>query len=346
MKSELQVFIEDVESNLGIEITIYDQLGKRIFGGGPEQIHEKFQEIYCDSQRNFSLYRFKFDGNGYILRIEGAGLIINNYAYLIKQLAQKTSIKNTSFSKEEFFLSLLYGKADYYQIDSYIKFFSLEKSIPSCVMILSCNEGRTGEVVEMIKNYTSNKKDIALAINDRQVAFVKFFDDIDSDYRSYKEYADILNQSIFEETGMKTYLTIGSVVDSISKLSQSFLQAAYAQGIRNDMVLSGEVHSFKEYILVRILNDLPKSKLQEYLELLIDENAKEIFEDEEMTATAEEFLENSLNVSETSRKLFLHRNTLIYRLDKIEKVTGLDIRKFSDAVTFRLIKILSKQVNK
>jgi carbohydrate diacid regulator len=67
---------------------------------------------------------------------------------------------------------------------------------------------------------------------------------------------------------------------------------------------------------------------------------------EEMVLTADEFLENNLNVSETARGLFLHRNTLIYRLDKIENATGLDIRKFSDAVTFRLIKILSKQVNK
>ena len=63
-----------------------------------------------------------------------------------------------------------------------------------------------------------------------------------------------------------------------------------------------------------------------------------------MVVTAEEFLGNSLNISETSRKLYLHRNTLMYRLDKIERLTGLNVRKFSDAVTFRLIAILSKMV--
>jgi carbohydrate diacid regulator len=61
-----------------------------------------------------------------------------------------------------------------------------------------------------------------------------------------------------------------------------------------------------------------------------------------MVLTAEEFLDSSLNVSETARKLYLHRNTLIYRLDKLEKETGLNIRQFSDAITFRLITILSK----
>ena len=78
--------------------------------------------------------------------------------------------------------------------------------------------------------------------------------------------------------------------------------------------------------------------------MLMDTGAREIFNDEEMINTAEEFLENSLNVSETSRKLYLHRNTLTYRLDKIERATGLNIRKFSDAVTFRLITILSRLV--
>ena len=74
----------------------------------------------------------------------------------------------------------------------------------------------------------------------------------------------------------------------------------------------------------------------------MDVDDKEIFTDKEMTDTAEEFLDSSLNVSETARKLYLHRNTLIYRLDKIEKETGLNIRKFSDAITFRLITILLK----
>lgn len=79
---------------------------------------------------------------------------------------------------------------------------------------------------------------------------------------------------------------------------------------------------------MKMLEDVPESKLAEYLGELTDENAKEIFEDEEMVNTAEEFLQSSLNVSETSRNLYMHRNTLLYRLDKIEKATGLNIRRF------------------
>ena len=114
--------------------------------------------------------------------------------------------------------------------------------------------------------------------------------------------------------------------------------------MRNAIDSKGDIHSFKEYVLIKMLEDLPKYKLNENLATLLDSDARDIFSDEEMINTAEEFLENSLNVSETSRKLYLHRNTLAYRLDKIEKSTGLNIRKFSDAVTFRLITILSKLV--
>ena len=103
---------------------------------------------------------------------------------------------------------------------------------------------------------------------------------------------------------------------------------------------TGEVHSYREYLLVKMLEDVPKSRLEEYVAQFRIGGMDEVFGDEEMSQTAEAFLESSLNVSETSRNLFMHRNTLMYRLDKIERVTGLNIRKFSDAVTFRILSVL------
>ena len=122
----------------------------------------------------------------------------------------------------------------------------------------------------------------------------------------------------------------------------SYTQAVTAVRMSGIFHSEGEVHSYREYLLVRMLEDVPESRLKEYLEQFQVSGMGEVFADKEMTATAEEFLENSLNVSETSRNLFMHRNTLMYRLDKIERITGLNIRKFSDAVTFRVITILHK----
>ena len=86
--------------------------------------------------------------------------------------------------------------------------------------------------------------------------------------------------------------------------------------------------------------------MEEYRAELMDASAAEVFEDEEMLNTAEEFLLSSLNVSETSRNLYMHRNTLLYRLDKIEKATGLNIRLFSDAVSFRVLSVLYQLLKK
>ena len=91
-----------------------------------------------------------------------------------------------------------------------------------------------------------------------------------------------------------------------------------------------------------MLEDITETKLDKYFNELTDENFRELFEDEEMLNTAEEFLRSSLNVSETSRNLYMHRNTLLYRLDKIEKATGLNIRSFSDAVSFRVLTVIQK----
>ena len=95
-----------------------------------------------------------------------------------------------------------------------------------------------------------------------------------------------------------------------------------------------------------MLEDISETRLAEYLADLTDENFKEIFENEEMLTTAEEFLQNDLNVSETSRKLYMHRNTLLYRLDKIEKATGLNIRSFSEAVSFRVLTLIHRLLGK
>ena len=101
------------------------------------------------------------------------------------------------------------------------------------------------------------------------------------------------------------------------------------------------MYSYNDYILIRILSDTPKPLLIKYFDSLLEKNGSEVLADPELMNTAEEFMKNSLNISETSRNMYIHRNTLIYRLDKIEKETGLNLRVFGDAVTFNLLQILN-----
>ena len=93
-----------------------------------------------------------------------------------------------------------------------------------------------------------------------------------------------------------------------------------------------------------MLSDIPKERIKECLDSFRIGGTEEVYRDEELIVTAEVFLESNLTLSETSRALFIHRNTLSYRLDKIERLTGLNIRKFPDAVTFRVITVLLKLI--
>lgn len=135
---------------------------------------------------------------------------------------------------------------------------------------------------------------------------------------------------------------MGCEVNSFSEIASSYTQAVTAVKLSEIFHSKGEVHSYREYLLVTMLEDLPQVKIKEYMAQFRISNAAEVFSDPDLISTAEQFLENDLNISETSRALFLHRNTLMYRLDKIKRITGLDLKDFSDAVTFRVISILYK----
>jgi carbohydrate diacid regulator len=179
-------------------------------------------------------------------------------------------------------------------------------------------------------------------MSDDICAFVRFLDKTDNEYQSSVDYAEFLAQSIKEELGLDVQAGVGPTVRELRDIALSYARAENALRYADVFEMQGNVHSYREFILVKMLEDIPEAKLAEYLAELTEEQFKEVFEDEEMLNTAECFLQTSLNVSETSRNLYMHRNTLLYRLDKIEKATGLNIRSFSDAVSFRVLTILHK----
>ena len=344
MYTDIKIFADEIIEKTGVKFAVFDENGEFLTGSASnvDKISTDFEGIVSSSQYNATLFKMRFRSKNYVGSVAGAGKTERNDAYLISELAEKDSSKSVQLSREEFFRALLLGEASYFQISRYASKYGLtDKS--ACVMIITLEKGSPKDVLDVITNYGGDS-DYAFFLGDDQCVLINFTEELGGEYRSSTEYAEFLVQSIYEETGVAVSAAVGGTVKSASDLNTSFNQAATVKRMNKSLGSKGRVHSFKEYVLIKMLEDLPKHKLNEYLELLMDERAREIFDDDEMTSTAEEFLENNLNVSETSRKIYLHRNTLMYRLDKIEKATGLNIRKFSDAVTFRFITILSKLV--
>lgn len=345
MDADIRIFINGIREKTGIDFSVYSSNGEFIAGnkGVDETVPTDFEGIISDVNLNRTLFLIKYKSKCFIGRLNGASTAEKNYAYLIGELAENSFFKESGLSRTDFCKAILMGETNHAQISRYMRKYSM-RDMPAFVLVISVKASALNDVKNILNNYGSEGLDFVVKVDDEQLAFVKFMDDETGEYQSSTEYAEFLKQSIYEEAGTHVRIAIGGTVKTIADLSTSFSQAMTAVRMRNAIDSKGDVHSFKEYILIRMLEDLPKYKLNENLEMLMDTGAREIFSDEEMINTAEEFLENSLNVSETSRKLYLHRNTLTYRLDKIEKATGLNIRKFSDAVTFRLITILSRLV--
>ncbi len=344
MDKELLFFVNEVFAKTGIKIAVfYKQLPVAGETANGETVPTNVNDILVEKEKNRTLFLVKNKNKEYVCRINGATTAERNFAFFIRELAENYFFKEAELSINEFYKEVLLGELSYSQLRKYAGKYSVP-DMECFVMILSIPAKDFIDVKTILEEYTSNSLDFVVKLTETQCALIKFIDEESSEYQSSTEYAEFLLRSIQEETGSNVKVYIGGTVKSVYDLSSSYSQANSAITLSNAISAKGNVHSFKEYLLVRILEDMPRYKLTEYLDALMEINAGEIFSDEEMINTAEEFLENNLNVSETSRKLYLHRNTLMYRLDKIEKLTGLNLRKFSDAVTFRLITALIKLV--
>lgn len=335
--SEYENFKKYIKEKAGIEIGVLPDNAKKDTLYGLE--FDK-NMICSDAKTDRTFFLLSPHGKNIVAYISGSGKAEEKLATLITEIAENFFVKE-DLNKTDFMKSLLFGEMSASQIGRYSVKFSIPK-YSAFVMLILYPEGSADDVKNVFSNYGGGNADVLVPLSSSECAIVKFCDKISEEYRSESEYAEFLKQIVYEETGISLSIYIGGKVNKIGNLINSFVQAKAAKSFDNKSGASGEVHSYKEYALMGIIEEIPKGKLKDYLAVLTDENAKEIFSDGEMLLTAEEFLNNSLNVSETARVLYLHRNTLIYRLDKIEKATGLNIRKFSDAMTFRLITYLNK----
>ena len=338
MNKEIISFINTIKAQTGLSLNVYDYQKKSIVGEGelslsiPLIMHG---QVFVKEGKTY--FPLKFNGEDWLAEINGEGEQINSFAFLISQLAQTS---NQQITKGEFLLKLLSGNVDELPVKKLIKKFSLiDKPLFALILVTDYTDKK--ELIEFVNSYNTDG-DVAFLTQEERVVLIKLCNEAIDDYISCTEYAEFLVRSIYEEMGVRIKIGVGRIVEGLEKLNESYLQAISTVDMMEILDEGGDVHTYKEYALIKILGEMPKTKVNYYLNFLLDAKSKEVLEDDEILKTADCFLENNLNASETSRKMYLHRNTLNYRLDKIEKATGLNIRKFSDALTYRIITILAK----
>lgn len=342
MKNTVTDFINLIKEKTGIAISVYDSAGASVQKSAlaPEKV-DPVNEVTLNEDGGYTLFPIKIGAQSFVAHISGVEGFNVKFALLIKELADGFNNKSVELTKKEFYKSLILGELSQGVIAKYLKKYSIPNK--KCFVFIVCADiSKMADVLSVLENYVNEPADHVLKLDDGTCAVIKFYGVAQSEYKSTTEYADYLLKSVYEECGVLATAFVGKTVTSPLELEKSYMEADQANKSAKLLGVKGDAHSFKEYVLVKMIRDLPKHKVSEYLDLITDEEAKSVFADEEIVITAEEFLENNLNVSETARKLFIHRNTLIYRIDKIEKSTGLNIRNFADALTFRLMTIFFK----
>ena len=197
---------------------------------------------------------------------------------------------------------------------------------------------------EIIKKFFGDKnKDFVVNINEDEIAVVKEVER-GTTASQLEDFARSIIDTLMSEHYIQSCIGIGTIVKTIKDLSYSFKEAQVA--LEASRVFDSEklIVSYDNLGIARLVYQLPTTLCKIFLKEVFRHGSIENL-DQEILFTIQRFFENNLNISETSRKLFIHRNTLVYRLDKIKKLTALDLREFDDAIVFKIALMVKKYLD-
>jgi len=196
-------------------------------------------------------------------------------------------------------------------------------------------------VYDVIQNLFPDKtKDFVISLDENSIVLVKEVkDDIESG--DLEKLASSIVDTLSSEFYTHCIVGIGTIVRSIKDLARSFKEAQMSLEVSKVFDTDKTVANYDNLGIARLIYQLPTTLCGMFLNEVFRKGNIESL-DNETLFTIQRFFENNLNVSETSRKLFIHRNTLVYRLEKIKKLTGLDLREFEDAIVFKVALMVKK----
>ena len=183
-------------------------------------------------------------------------------------------------------------------------------------------------------------QDFVLSINEMDIAVVKQITGSTTP-EDLEKIASTMEETLKNELRIKTVIGIGTVADHLRELADSYKEAQTAIDVGKVFDTEKSIINYENLGIGRLIYQLPTTLCEIFLSEVFKKNSIDSL-DQETLFTINKFFENSLNVSETSRKLFVHRNTLVYRLEKIKKLTGLDLRQFDHAIVFKVALMVRK----
>jgi len=214
---------------------------------------------------------------------------------------------------------------------------------PRSVMLVRQTESSGIATMEAIQRlFPDKQKDFVININESDVVVIKSLNSVET--AESVKVAETIEKVIFEELGIKTVIGISTTARHLRELADRYKEAQVAIEVGKIFEEDKSIICYESLGLGRIIYQLPTTLCEMFLNEVFKKNPIETL-DEDTLETINRFFENNLNVSETSRKLYVHRNTLVYRLEKIKKITGLDLREFDHAIVFKVAMMVKKYLD-
>lgn len=260
------------------------------------------------------------------------------------QLANLLVAYKERFDKDNFIKNLLLDNLLLVDIYNRAKKLHIDTEVRRVVFIVEINHEKESGAVENIRTlFNGRPGDFITAVDEKSIIVVKELGEQDG-YPEMDRTAEMILDALGEEKKKEALIAYGTIVGEIKEVSRSYKEARMALNVGKIFFEERKVIAYSSLGIGRLIYQLPIPLCKMFIKEVFDGKSPDDFDDETLT-TINKFFENSLNVSETSRQLYIHRNTLVYRLDKLQKTTGLDLRVFEDAITFKIALMVVKYMN-
>jgi len=274
----------------------------------------------------------------YFVFIEDFGKEAEAFLDLLALYVKDYLKANTEKTDKLFFLKqILKEELSLEEIENRNKIFKLNDNEKKTVITFRSQEDSNGAITQVLRNLFHDKKDVLVVRmnKDDVVVFmpIKNLEDKESeDSQKYKVLKSII-ATLEEQLLISIRVALGSNFYHLADGARSYVTSLRAFDLGSFNEEGVRVYNYNEMGVSRLFHEIEKEKLEEFAEQAIP---SEIYDkiDEETIKTMQIFFDNNLNISETARKMYLHRNTLVYRIEKFNKLTDLDITKFSSASLF------------
>ena len=346
----LQTNIEGLKGITRVDLCICDTEGKVLastFTGAEEYDSTilAFVDSPADSQVIQGYQFFKvFDDHQleYILLAKGG----SDDVYMVGKMAA-FQVQNLlvaykeRFDKDNFIKNLLLDNLLLVDIYNRAKKLHIETNVKRIVFIIETQHEKDVNALETVRSLFSTKtKDFITAVDEKNIILVKEVKPGET-YDDLEKTAGMIVDMLNTESLTRVNVAFGTIVNEIKDVSRSYKEAKMALDVGKIFYSSKNVVAYSKLGIGRLIYQLPLPLCRMFIKEIFDGKSPDEFDEETLT-TINKFFENSLNVSETSRQLYIHRNTLVYRLDKLQKSTGLDLRVFEDAITFKIALMVVK----